>query len=104
MQVAEEERGQPTPAAKVGLQPSDIIVEFQGAPVMNAQDLIQRVASTPVGQEVTLSLLRDVNGKLEKKTVKVVLGERPPPRNQREWVEPTKAVPKDPNPRGNALH
>jgi len=104
MQVAEEEGGQPTPAAKVGLQPGDIIVELQGAPVVNAQDLIQRVASTAVGQEVSLSLLRDVNGKLEKKTFKVVLGERPPPRLNREWVAPAKAAPKDPNPRGNALH
>ena len=95
--------GQPTPAAKVGLQASDIIVEFQGAPVANAQDLIQRVASTPVGQEVTLTFLRDVNGKLDKKTVSVALGERPPPTNTREWVAPVKTEPKDGSPRGNAL-
>ena len=60
-------------------KPSDIIVEFQGTPVVNAQDLIQRVASTPVGQQVTLTYLRDTtNGKLEKKTATVALGERPP--------------------------
>ncbi len=53
--VTPTESGQPTPAAKAGLQPSDIIVEFEGAPVANAQDLIQRVASTPVGQQVTLA-------------------------------------------------
>lgn len=100
--VTATESGQTTPAAKVGLQASDIIVEFQGAPVVNAQDLIQRVASTPVGQEVTLSLLRDVNGKLDKKSVSVALAERPSQSN-REWVGPAKAAPKDANPRGNAL-
>src|SRR5215204_6177671 len=104
MSVAATEGGQPTPASKVGLQPSDIIVEFQGAAVINAQDLIQRVASTPVGQQVSLSYLRDVNGKLEKKTVSVALGERPPSQSARDWVAPTKAMPKTADPRGNSLH
>src|SRR5205085_1042901 len=38
-QVAPFESGQPTPAAKAGLQASDIIVEFEGTPIINAQDL-----------------------------------------------------------------
>ena len=103
--VTPEERGQPTPAAKAGLQPNDIIVDFENAPVLNAQDLIQRVASTPVGQQVTLSFLRDVNGKLDKKTVQVALSERPPS-STREWVGPTSTAPKgsDNDTRGNALH
>src|SRR5689334_5882943 len=63
--VPPTENKEPTPAAKAGLQPSDIIIEFEGTPVANAQDLIQRVASTPVGQQVSLTFLRDVNGKLE---------------------------------------
>ena len=100
--VTPVENGQTTPASKVGLQASDIITEFEGAPVTNAQDLIQRVASTPVGQQVTLTLLRDTtNGKLEKKTVSVALGERPLP--PREWVAPPKPAPKEATPRGNAL-
>ncbi|HEU5459313.1 MAG TPA: trypsin-like peptidase domain-containing protein, partial [Pyrinomonadaceae bacterium] len=100
--VTAVEMGQATPASKIGLQASDIIVEFQGAPVLNAQDLIQRVASTPVGQQVTLTYLRDTtNGKLEKKTATVALGERPPP--NREWVNSTKPAPKESSPRGNAL-
>src|SRR5215216_4308638 len=99
--VAQEEGGQPTPAAKVGLQPNDIIVDYESAPVMNAQDLIQRVASTPVGQEVTFSFLRDVNGKLEKKTVSVALSERPS-LSTRE-LEPAKPTPKNADPRGNTL-
>src|SRR5689334_20568626 len=33
------DNGQATPASKAGLQPSDIIVEFEGTPVINALDL-----------------------------------------------------------------
>lgn len=101
--VAPTESGQITPAAKAGLQASDIIVEFEGAPVLSAQDLIQRVASTPVGQQVTLVYLRDLNSKLERKTISVALSERPPS-TLRDWVEPSKANPKTADPRGNALH
>src|SRR4029079_19310393 len=91
------------PAAKVGLQPNDIITDFENAPVTNAQDLIQRVASSPVGQQVSITFLRDTNGKLEKKTVQVVLGERPS-QASREWPESGTTTTKDPDPRGNSLH
>jgi serine protease Do len=100
--VTVNETGPPTPAQKAGIQASDIIVDYEGAPVANAQDLIQRVASTPVGQQVTLGFLRDVNGKLDKRTVSLALGERPPS-TQREWEEPPKAAPKTGDPRGNTL-
>jgi serine protease Do len=100
--VTQTEGGQPTPAAKVGLQASDIIVEFEGTPISNAQDLIQRVASTPVGQQVSLTFLRDTtNGKLEKKTASVALGERPS--LNRELVTTPSSTPKETAPRGNAL-
>src|SRR5690242_9122628 len=103
--VAPTENGEPTPAAKAGLQANDVIVEFEGAPVNSAQDLIQRVANTPVGQQITLTFLRDVNGKLEKKTVSVALSERPASAAaSREWEEPAKPAPKTADPRGNALH
>lgn len=101
--VTEEENGKPTPAAKAGLQPNDVIVDFENAPVLSAQDLIQRVASTPVGQQVTLAFLRDVNGKFDKKTVSVALSERPSS-STREWVGPTSTAPKNTDPRGNSLH
>ncbi len=98
--VATPEPGETIPAVAAGILANDIIVEFEGQPVANAQDLIQRVAGTPVGQQVKLGLLRDVNGKLERKNVTVTLGERPP---QREWVEPPKNASKNSNPKGNAL-
>ncbi len=79
MDVTQTRDGQLTPAAKAGLQSNDIIVEFNGQPVANAQDLIQKVASSPVGQSVALTYLRDVDGKLQKHTANVVLGERPLP-------------------------
>ena len=104
MSVTAKENGRETPASKIGLQPSDIIVELEGAPVLNAQDLIQRVASTPVGQQITLSFLRDVNGKLDKRTATVALDERPPSPTVRDWVEPSKPAPKTADPKGNALH
>ena len=101
--VATPDNGEQTPALKAGLQAGDIITEFENAPVLNAPDLIQRVASTPVGQEVTLGFLRDINGKLEKKSVSVVLSERPILTSRAEVVGPTKTTPKTSDPRGNAL-
>ena len=102
--VTPTEGGQVTPAAKAGLQPNDIITEFEGAQITNAQDLIQRVASTPVGQSATLVFLRDLDGKLERKTVTVALSERPLLSTGRVIEESPKATPKESDPKGNALH
>ncbi len=73
----EQRDGQPTPAAKAGLRVNDIIIEFNGQPVQDAQDLIAKVAGTAIGQTVSLTYLRDVDGKLERRSVSVALGERP---------------------------
>ncbi len=78
MDVTQTREGQLTPAAKAGIQSNDIITEFNGQPVASAQDLIQKVAGSPVGQSVALTYLREIDGKLEKRTANVVLGERPP--------------------------
>jgi serine protease Do len=95
--------GQVTPAAKAGIQANDIIVDFNGQQVASAQDLIQRVAGTPVGQSASLVFLRDVDGKLDKQTATVVLIERPPA-NVKDMSEPAKPSPKDSDPKGNGLH
>ena len=102
MDVQQTRDGQPTPAAKAGIQSNDIIVEFNGQPVLSAQDLIQKVAGSPVGQPAALGYLRDVDGKLEKRTASVVLGERP-------GLQVSKAAdpvtpPKDPNAKGTLPH
>jgi len=75
--VQQERNGQPTPAAKAGLQANDVIVEFNSQPVRDAQDLIAKVGGAAVGQSVTLTYLRDGDGKLERRTANVTLGERP---------------------------
>src|SRR6185437_4081004 len=79
MDVQPTKDGQPTPAAKAGMQSNDIITEFNSQPVLNAQDLIQKVASTPVGESASFTFLRDREGKLEKMSATAVLGERPDP-------------------------
>ena len=73
---AEGDNGQPTPAVRAGLQTNDVIVEFNGQPVQDSNDLIAKVAGTAVGQTVTLGFLRDVDGKMDRRTVSVTLAER----------------------------
>ncbi|MEI6405925.1 MAG: trypsin-like peptidase domain-containing protein [Actinomycetes bacterium] len=46
------------PAAKAGLKPGDIIIEFQGKPVSNSDELIVGVRSLNVGDVVTVKYLR----------------------------------------------
>jgi serine protease Do len=75
--IQAERDGQPTPATKAGLHVNDIIIEFNGQPVQDAQDLIAKVAGTAVGQTVSLTFLRDTDGKLERHSVSVALSERP---------------------------
>jgi len=68
--------GQVTPAAKAGIQVNDVIVEFNGQPVQDSNDLIAKVAATNVGQNVNLTYLRDVDGKLERRTAIAMLADR----------------------------
>ncbi len=66
-----------TPAEKAGLQRSDVIVEFNGQPIAAPDDLIGKVAATPIGQTVQLTYLRDADNKFDRRTASVVIGERP---------------------------
>ncbi len=105
MDVQPTKDGQPTPAAKAGMQSNDIITEFNGQPVINAQDLIQKVASSPIGESAAFTFLRDRDGKLEKMSANVVLGERPKLQQLSQLEEP--AAPKEKEqslPKGNGLH
>src|SRR5215210_844356 len=65
------------PAAKAGIQTNDVVVEFNGQPVDSAQDLINKVAATPVGQSVPVTYLREVSDRLERRSTNVTVGERP---------------------------
>ena len=101
MDVQPTKDGQPTPAAKAGMQSNDIIIEFNAQTVLSAQDLIQKVAATPVGENATFTFLRERDGKLEKMTANVVLGERPDPQQLGELDDSTtpKANEKAPEPK-----
>jgi serine protease Do len=104
MDVQPTKDGQPTPAAKAGMQSNDIITEFNSQPVLSAQDLIQKVASTPVGESAAFTFLRDRDGKLEKMSANAVLGERPEPTQLGELdEEPSKTAPKESETK-NGLH
>src|ERR1044071_2602796 len=81
------------PAASAGIQTNDVVVEFNGQPVENAQDLINKVAATPVNETVAVTYLREVGDKLERRTANVKIGERPAPRNSTEGEAKPEAKP-----------
>ena len=47
------------PAARAGLQPGDVIVEFNGQPIRNSDELVRLVATTAPGTQATLKVVRD---------------------------------------------
>ena len=57
------------PAEKAGMKAGDIILEFDGKKINEMNDLPRVVASTPVGREVPVRILRD--GKQEQVTVTI---------------------------------
>jgi serine protease Do len=75
--IVTEVRDKAGAAANAGLQNNDIVIEFNGAQVSNAQDLIEKVAATMPDKLVTITFLREVGTKLERKTVSLKLAERP---------------------------
>jgi serine protease Do len=48
-----------SPAAKAGLQPGDVILEYDGQPVTKENDLPRLVAGTPIGRDVSVKVIRD---------------------------------------------
>lgn len=65
------------PAAVAGVKVGDVIVEFNGRRVVNAQDLIARVAAAQPDETVSVSLIRENGTNIETKTLSIKLGERP---------------------------
>ena len=58
-----------SPAEKAGLEQGDIILEFDGKKISEANDLPRMVASTPVGKSIDLKLSRE--GKVLDRSIKV---------------------------------
>ncbi len=56
-----------SPAAKAGLKSGDIIIEFDGKPIHEMNELPRIAANMPVGKKARVRILR--NGKAEEKTV-----------------------------------
>jgi serine protease Do len=56
-----DEKGNPSttgPAARAGIQPEDVIVEFDGKKISGVQDLRLAVANTPPGRKVSVKAVR----------------------------------------------
>jgi serine protease Do len=60
------------PAEKAGIKAEDVVTAVNGKPIKKGQDLIDEVAETPVGNSVSITLLRD--GKPQ--TINVTVGDR----------------------------
>lgn len=65
------------PAAVAGLKVGDVIVEFNGQPVLSSADLIAKVATTNPDQTVTVAFYREKGDAIEKQTATIKLAERP---------------------------
>lgn len=61
-----------SPADEAGLQRGDVVVEFQGKPVLDPRSLQHHVIRTTVGSEVSMVVMRDGH----KKSVKTVIREQ----------------------------
>ena len=57
------------PAAKAGLEPGDVVIEFNGKPVRSRDDLVGHVVNTRPGTTVPLKVLRDKQEKTLNLTV-----------------------------------
>lgn len=64
-------------AAAAGLQTGDIILEFNGAKIINAADLIQKVSLTEPEKQVNIVYYRENGNRTERKTAVIKLAERP---------------------------
>jgi len=80
-------------AAIAGLKAGDVIVEFDGKAVKNAQDLIAKVSATPPDRSVNVTYLREMGTVLEKKTATMKLGERPLRRTAGTFTDSEKPAP-----------
>jgi serine protease Do len=59
------------PAAKAGLEPGDVVVEFNGRPVSDSDALVAMVVATKPGTSVPITVYRDK----QKKTLNITLDE-----------------------------
>jgi len=65
-----------SPAYRAGLQQLDVIIRFKGRQVTTAQDVIEAIRSSKIGEEVEITFVRGN----ETRTVYARLAQSPPPR------------------------
>lgn len=75
--IITEMRDSGSAAGKAGLLVNDIITEFGGKKVENAQDLITKVAGSEPGKDYPVTYFREVGTNIEKKIATIKLAERP---------------------------
>lgn len=75
--IITEIRDKQSPAGLAGLLPGDVLVEFNGEKIIDAPDLIARIAAFAPQRTITLDVLREKGSDLEKIIIPVKLGERP---------------------------
>ncbi|NBI30285.1 S1C family serine protease [Chengkuizengella marina] len=49
----------PSPASRAGIKPNDVIIELNGEPINNANDLINKVKEMNIGESVNLTVIRE---------------------------------------------
>ncbi|MFS1511657.1 S1C family serine protease [Chengkuizengella sp. SCS-71B] len=49
----------PSPASRAGIKPNDVIIELNGEEIKNAEDLINKVKETAIGESVNLTVIRE---------------------------------------------
>ena len=74
-----------SPAEKAGLKRGDVIIEYDGHPIEEMNELPRLVAVTPVGEKVKIKVWRE--GK--KKTFTVTIGELKEEMAEKQMVAPT---------------
>ncbi|MDQ3087214.1 MAG: Do family serine endopeptidase [Acidobacteriota bacterium] len=77
-------------AATAGLQVGDIILEFNGAKIASAADLIQKVSSSEPEKQVSVVFYRENGNRTERKTTLIKLAERPSNNKILDDEKPTK--------------
>jgi serine protease Do len=65
----------PSPADEAGIEPGDVITEFAGKEITSADDLIQAIHASEIGQRVAITFWRGST----RNTTYAVLAEKPPP-------------------------
>ena len=96
--IVTDVRDKQSTAALAGLQVGDIILEFDGKKVENAQDLIAKVSAASPEKAVYLVYLRENGAKLDRKSVLIKLSERPTNSRSSADDDTRRKLPIDPQP------